>query len=173
MSRLSRMGRAVGACAAAALLTAGLAGCAEHVPKDDVAKTIKTELDRKGPGIGEVTCPQDLDANIGATIRCSFTDGEQPADAIATVSAIEGDTAKYAITIEARPIPKNLLETSVMKILTDNGYDATAATCDGELPAVVDKAQTCTVTSQGRPVATKATVTKVEGTTINLRVDTA
>lgn len=173
MSRLTRMTRAVGACAAAALLTAGLAGCAKYVPMDDVARTIKIELDKKSPGISEVTCPQDLDATIGASIRCSFTRGEQPADAIATVSAIEGDTAKYDITIEARPIPKSLLETSVQKILNDNGYDASAAACDGELPAVVDKTQTCTVTSHGDPVPTTATVTGVEGTAISLRVDRA
>ncbi|WP_337830936.1 DUF4333 domain-containing protein [Pseudonocardia sp. TMWB2A] len=87
--------RALAALVAAAGLLAA-AGCSSSVPRDQVASTIATQLGGQGVAIdaGTVTCPADLAAEVGRTLRCEFTTGGQPVDAVAAVSAVDGGTVK-------------------------------------------------------------------------------
>jgi len=85
------------------------AACSEVVAKDNVAKTIMDQLQKQSIDAQNVTCPTDLQAIVGQTVRCSFTVDGQPVDAIATVTSVDGSNVKYDITTEARPIAKDLL----------------------------------------------------------------
>ena len=113
------------------LLTACGAG---SVTKDDVAKSISDQLQKQNIETQDVTCPNDLKAAVGQTVRCSFTTGGQPVDAIATVTSVEGSNVKYDITTEARPIAKDLLAKKVSEQVTQQAnIQVDSSTCDKDL----------------------------------------
>ncbi|MGD9529953.1 MAG: DUF4333 domain-containing protein [Dehalococcoidia bacterium] len=60
--------------------------CSSSVPKADVGSTIETQLRHQIPDLGEVTCPWDLEAEVGKTVRCQFVVEGQPVDAVATLT---------------------------------------------------------------------------------------
>ena len=96
------------------VITAGLAlgstACSSVVPKDDVASVVGSELQKQGITIDAgVTCPEDLEAEVGRSVRCEFTTGGQPVDAVASVTSVQGGQANFDIVTEARPIPQALL----------------------------------------------------------------
>jgi hypothetical protein len=89
--------------AAAGALLLGLSGCGTAVPKDQVASTIATKLSQQGVPIdgNAVSCPADLEAEVGKTISCDFTANGQAVNAVATVSSVDGSTVNF--DIEAKP----------------------------------------------------------------------
>ncbi|MHA6792761.1 DUF4333 domain-containing protein [Pseudonocardia bannensis] len=167
-----RIGRVVAAAGAAAALLFGLAGCSASVPKEDVASSISSELGKQGIQAQNVTCPQDLNAEVGRSVRCEFQVDGQPVDAVATVSSLEGDTAKFDITTEARPVAKAVLEREVGKQV-EQIAQATPETvsCAGDLPAEVGKTTPCTVTAQGEALDLTVTVTEVDGGRVNFSIE--
>ncbi|MEQ3554966.1 DUF4333 domain-containing protein [Pseudonocardia nematodicida] len=121
-----------------------------------------------------VTCPDDLDAEVGRSTRCEFTTGGQPVDAVATVSAVEGDTVEFDIGTEARPIAAGLLATTVSdQVAAPSGSPVEDTVCDGELAPRVDAVQTCTLTMDGEQLAALVTVTSVHGGLVNFSIEQA
>jgi len=157
-----------------AVLSVGLVSCSSTVPKSDVETTIETELRKQIPNIGEVTCPGDLDAEMGKTLRCEFVVEEQPVDAVATVTTVEGSTAKFDIATEARPIGKVLLEKKVGELVGQQaGVPIESTTCDGDLQPQTGQTQSCTVTGGGESLKVTTTVTSIMGGLINFTVAAA
>ncbi|MFL6090007.1 MAG: DUF4333 domain-containing protein [Aeromicrobium sp.] len=69
-------------CASAVLLT----GCSKTVSKADVEKQSATQLAAvTNQPVPKVTCPGDLEAKVGATMKCTLV--------------AKGDTVKYPVTI--------------------------------------------------------------------------
>ena len=88
------MGRIVTTLVVVAAIALGTGACSSVVPKDDVASAVSSELQKKGVTIdAAVTCPGDLEAEVGKSIRCEFTSEGQPVDAVASVTSVEGDRA--------------------------------------------------------------------------------
>lgn len=155
-------------------LGAGLAGCAGSVPKDDVASAIGGKLTEQGISAAAVTCPEDLEAEVGKTVRCEFAVDGQPVDAVATVTSIEGDQANFDIVTEARPVAKDLLDRKVGEQVAgqlDVQIDTTD--CSGDLQPQVNDSVTCTVTSAGESIDLLVTVTSVDGGLINYSLEEA
>lgn len=160
----SRYSRAVAAAGASVALTLGLAGCSGAVPKDDVAAQIRVELDRSGVPTGAVSCPQDLKAEVGQTLRCTFETDGQPVDAVATITSIEGDLARYDVTAEARPVPRELLQRRIGEAVgQETGATIDSTDCSADLLPTVGEAVTCTVNSGTESVPITVTVTTVDG----------
>ena len=165
-----RLGRVLAATGAAAAIVIGLAACTGSVPKADVASSISTQLTAKNIKAENVNCPADLVAEVGQSVRCEFVVDGQPVDAIAKVTSINGSTANFDITTEARPVSKALLERKIgTEIGTQTGATIASTVCDGDLQPQVGQKVGCAVTAQGEPEVLKldVTVTAVDGGAIN------
>lgn len=172
MNAVRRLGRVTVALAAAAAVMLGLAGCSTTVAKADIETAIKAEIDKAVPGASAVTCPQDLDAKVGTVLRCEFTVDGQPVDAVATVTSVEGSTARYNITTEARPVAKALLDRKVAEQLgQQTGLSIDSADCAGDLPPTVGESVVCTLTGGGDTADFTVTVTAVDGGLINYSIE--
>jgi hypothetical protein len=155
-------------------LGAGLAGCAGSVPKDDVASAIGGKLTEQGIAAGQVTCPEDLEAEVGKTVRCEFVVDEQPVDAVATVTSVQDGQANFDITTEARPVAKALLDRKVAEQVAQQfAVEVDGADCSGDLQPQVNDSVTCTVSGGGESIDLLVTVTAVEGGLINYQLEQA
>jgi hypothetical protein len=158
----------------AVAVTGGVSACSSTVPKDDVATAISGKLTEQGITATGVTCPGDLDAEVGKTVRCEFTVEGQPVDAIATVTSIQGDKANFDISTEARPVAKALLDKKVAELVAQQAQTTVdSADCAGDLAPTVGASTTCKVTGGGESVDLKPTVTSVDGGLIQYRLEQA
>ncbi|MEV0062071.1 DUF4333 domain-containing protein [Nocardia sp. NPDC050718] len=95
----------------AALLTAAAvsAGCSVSVgtatvDKEAVAEQISTQLaNQVGETPDQVTCPEDLKAEKGATMTCTLTEQGATYDVKVTVTSVEGDNTKFDIEVADTP----------------------------------------------------------------------
>lgn len=164
MGGIGRFGRAVLVAGAALTMVGGLAGCSSTVAQADVEASVKEKVDEAVTGAGPVTCPDDLAAEVGATLRCEVTVDGQPVDVVASVTSIEGDVVNYDITPEARPVAKALLGEQVgEQIGAQLGVVIESTDCAGDLPAEVGGSVVCTLTAEGESADYNATVTAVDG----------
>lgn len=163
-----------GVAALAAALAVGLTACAGTVARDDVASTIKAQLAQQSINAGTVSCPSDLKAEVGQSVRCEFAVDGQPVDAIATVTSVEGGKAKYDITTAARPIAEDLLARKVgQQVAQQAKWTVDSSTCDGDLAPMVNAQQSCQVVSNGTSRKLTVTVTKVDGGLISYSIEQA
>ena len=92
---------------AAPFFAAGLAGCgAGSLPADDVANGAEDALEAQVGARPDVTCPDDLAAEVGAETRCTLTvDGDdQEYGVTVTVTAVEGETANFDVQVDEEPV---------------------------------------------------------------------
>jgi Domain of unknown function (DUF4333) len=94
-------------CALAGLLI-GTAGCAsgpKTVSKSDVESQISQKMtDSAGNKPESVSCPDDLTATVGATLRCTLVDAGQTYGVNVTVTSVEGSDVKFDIKRDGQPI---------------------------------------------------------------------
>ena len=142
--------------------------------KSDIETTVETQLGTQIPDIGKVTCPGDLEAEVGKTLRCEFAVEGQPVDAVVTVTSLEGSTANFDIKTEARPVAKALLEQKVRGLVEPQlGVPINSLTCEGDLEPRQGAAQSCLVGYSGQSLPLAVSVTSVEGGLIKLNVGEA
>lgn len=165
-----------------ALAVAGLAAvvvvvsaCTSTVPKTDVANAINGKLTEQGiTAAGGVSCPGDLEAEVGKTVRCEFSVEGQPVDAIAEVTSLQGDQANFDITTEARPVAKALLDKKVADQVSQQLQTTVDNTdCAGDLGNTVGASTTCKVSGGGESIDVKVTVTSIDGGLINYQLEDA
>jgi hypothetical protein len=158
---------------AAVALLALVAGCGGPELDDTrLVSTLRAQLDEQGVTADDLSCP-DLPAEVGRSVRCTFTVGGQPVDAVATVSAVDGGTVTYDVHTEARPVAKDVLERSVVQMLARAGVPADAATCAGELPAQVGATVACTLTGTDGAADWTVRTTSVTGGKIDYSIEQA
>ncbi|MFJ2837703.1 DUF4333 domain-containing protein [Nocardia sp. NPDC087230] len=102
--------RTIPAVLAALLSVAAVsAGCSVSVgtatvDKEAVAEQISTQLQAQvGETPDEVTCPEDLKAEQGATMTCTLTEQGATYDVKVTVTSVEGDNTKFDIEVADAP----------------------------------------------------------------------
>ena len=159
---------------AAVLLAGALGGCSgAGLDDDDLVTSLRAELARKGVHADDLSGPSGLRAEVGESVRCTFTVGGQPVDAVASISAVDGATVTYDVRTEARPVMQEVLERSVAEKLAQAGVPAGTATCEGDLPARAGATVGCTLT--GPEGGSKWTVrtTSVEGGKIDYSIEQA
>jgi ABC-type Fe3+-hydroxamate transport system substrate-binding protein len=98
--------------AAAALVLVGLAGCSAsvsvgtpQVTAEDVAQQVSDSL---GESVGvppeKVECPDDLDAEIDAELRCVLTDAGVEYGVTVTVTAVDGKDVDFTVLVDDGPL---------------------------------------------------------------------
>lgn len=66
------------------------------VSAEDVEAQMMSELkDVDGVGPDEASCPDDLKAEVGASVTCTATSGDETFDIEAVVTSVEGDNVNF------------------------------------------------------------------------------
>ena len=160
--------------APAVLATALLASaCTGPVLDDDrIVATLRAQLEGQGVRADDLKCP-DLPAELGRSVRCTFTVDGQPVDAVATVSAVDGGTVTYEVRTAARPVARDVLERAVERELVEIGVPAGRVSCSGDLPAQLGATATCTLTGAEGATDWTVTTTSVDGGKIDYSIEQA
>jgi hypothetical protein len=145
--------------AAAALVlavTTVLTGCSGSVsvgtPKavdaDDLADTLASRIDGDDGSTIELTCEDDLPAEVDATVDCWGTDPDGATTGIRpVVTSVDGDDVAYDAPLF---LPADELATQLRAQLEQQGYPVEDLTCE-ELAGEVGAAGTCTVQIENAP----------------------
>jgi Domain of unknown function (DUF4333) len=75
----------------------------ETVNKNDVAKSISDQLTQQFGRTPDVTCPDDLKGDVGATTRCQLTDQGTTYGVTVTVNSVDGGDVKYSFKVDDQP----------------------------------------------------------------------
>ena len=75
------------------------------VSKGDVAKAAEDSLEQQVGQRPDVSCPEDLEAKVGATTRCTLTaDGLDGTYGVTVeVTKVEGDKASFDVQVDSEP----------------------------------------------------------------------
>jgi hypothetical protein len=168
------LGRSSHRLGVAALLVVAVAGCGG--PELDGARlvaTLRAQLEAKGVVADDLSCPGGLPAEVGRSVRCSFTVGGQPVDAVATVSSVEGATVGYDVRTEARPVRQEVLERSLVAQLGPLGVPAGTPTCAGDLPAQVGATVGCRLSGPDTTTEWTVRTTAVDGGKVDYAIEQA
>jgi hypothetical protein len=162
---MSTIRRTLAALGLAAAVGAGLAACSSAVPQEDVAASINAKLAELGVTASGVRCPEDLDAEVGTTLRCEYTVDGRPIGVTATVTSVQGDQALYDITSEAPLVSKEDVGAAFDERLAEQGVTPDAPTsCPAPLIGEPGRSVRCEVTLSEQPVDAVATATSAQGT---------
>lgn len=173
--RCVRRGAGTGrACRAATLATAVLAlgGCSPVAEDDRVEAQIRSRL-----GTDSADCPGDLRGEVGRSIVCTATKGDDGFDVTVTVIAVEGTAIDFEIEPVLRPAPTvdgRDVAQSVFDELVADGKPVDRVSCP-DLAARVGASQRCTLASDGVDYGVTVTVSGVWGADVefSIQVDRA
>jgi hypothetical protein len=93
--------------AAVPFLLAGLAACGSStLSADEVANKSEDALEEQIGLRPEITCPEDLEAKLGAETRCTLTGGDDPTKygVTVTVTSVDGDNAQFDVEVDDQPM---------------------------------------------------------------------
>ena len=88
------------------LLLLGLAACgSEALPAEDVAEKAEDALEGQIGTRPEISCPDDLQAEVGTTTRCTLTAEGDPTEfgVTVTVTSVEDDTVNFDVQVDDAP----------------------------------------------------------------------
>ncbi|WP_218146250.1 DUF4333 domain-containing protein [Geodermatophilus ruber] len=91
--------------AAAPALVLGLSACSSSIASDDLATRTADLLEEEVGVRPDISCDEDLPAEVDATTRCLLTDeetGEEYGVTI-TVTAVDGSDAEIDIAVDDAP----------------------------------------------------------------------
>ena len=187
MIGIDRVRRAGTVGAAALVLATGLGGCGKIATDDSVEDQIKSQL-----GTDSSDCPSDLKGEVGQSIVCKATRGDQTFDVKVTVTSVEGNTINFDIErIGGTPAPstapassgagdvasadpsktvdgKNVAQ-SVFDQLAANGKQVDKVSCP-DLAAQLGASQRCSLVSGTETYGVTVTVTSVQGTDVKFDI---
>ena len=89
------------------VLALGLAACGSgSLAADDVAEGAEDALEAEVGARPDVSCPEDLQAEVGAETRCTLSvDGDdQEYGVTVTVTSVEDDTANFDVQVDEEPV---------------------------------------------------------------------
>jgi hypothetical protein len=108
MRQVVRRNRAVAGIALGALSLLLSTGCSSEDPvidRDDVAEQASAVLEEQvGQAPDEFTCPEDLPAEVGASIRCELTEAGQTYGVTVTTTSVDGDDAQFDVKVDDEPM---------------------------------------------------------------------
>ena len=103
-----RITASLAACAAVAALTSCSfsASTGKSVKKADVEKQIADQLAANvGQRPTSVTCPDNLKAKVGTTMRCTLDSSGTKYGLTVTVTSIKDNTVNFNIKVDEKPAP--------------------------------------------------------------------
>jgi len=157
--------------AAAAILVAGAGACSfsfgssHSVSKSDVANQISTKMtDAAGNKPSSVTCPNDLDAKVGAQLNCSMQVKDQSYGVNVTVTSVNGNDVKFDMV---EMVDKGKVAEQISAKMTDAaGNKPDTVTCPSDLLAKVGTQLICETQVSGTTNHVNVTVTSVNGSDV-------
>jgi hypothetical protein len=157
------VGVVVGLVVAAGVVAAMLGLFTSTVARADVAAGISTQLAARGVTATAVDCPQDLRAEVGASVRCTYTVDGKPVGVSAQVSSLQGDQAVFAITSDAPLVAREDVAKAIDEYAKGLPYTVDGATsCPAALIGENGRSVRCQFTVGGQPVDATATVSSVD-----------
>ena len=155
------------AVAAAAGLVVALGACSgtASVPQADVESTVRSTLADAGAEVSPVSCPENLEARVGATMTCSLTSDGVVGTVELEVTRVEGEDVEYDIApLDATAVEQAAVEAAVSSQLAAQvGQAPDSVTCPGDLLAEVDEVMECELAVGPETLPVTLTVTAVEG----------
>jgi hypothetical protein len=96
----------------AAVLLIGCTACSVDVTAGgtldagEVATQAEDALEKEVGARPDITCPEDLKAEVGAETHCVLTGGGDPTeyDVLVRVNAVDGDTATFDVEVGDKPL---------------------------------------------------------------------
>ncbi|WP_250447178.1 DUF4333 domain-containing protein [Actinotalea sp. C106] len=99
---------------AVGLLAVGLSGCSfsiggAEVPGDELAEQVSTVLtETVGEAPDLVECPDPLDAEVGAEVRCTLTHAGQSYGVSVTATEVEDEQVFLDVQVDEEPLDEGL-----------------------------------------------------------------
>lgn len=87
-----------GVVVAAAAAVIGMSACQKSVQQSDVEEGIEEQVKTRDPNVSGVSCPDDLKAEVGATMECDVEGSDQFKKVKVEVKSVDGDEVRYDIT---------------------------------------------------------------------------
>jgi len=88
-------------------LLAGLAACSSTkvLTADTVATSAEDALEEQIGARPDISCPDDVEAEVGAETRCTLTAGDDPTEygVTVTVTSVEGSNATFDVEVDEQP----------------------------------------------------------------------
>jgi hypothetical protein len=89
-------------------LVAGLVACGGNsvLTADTVAASAADALEQQVGVRPSVTCPDDVEAAVGAKTRCTLTGSDDPTQygVTVTVTSVDGKNATFDVTVDDQPL---------------------------------------------------------------------
>ncbi|MCW4353127.1 DUF4333 domain-containing protein [Hoyosella sp. YIM 151337] len=142
-------------------VTAGavlLAGCSSSVSGSDLEAELTTGLEEQtGEAPASVSCPDSLDAEVGATAECTFVDALDTEYRITVrASAVDGQDVDF--DWEVAEIVRYGAADLEQDLAGITGVEAGDVSCDGALSNTAGEAVRCAVATADEEFAAVATV---------------
>ena len=150
-------------------LLIGIAGCSsgpKTVSKSDVESQISQKMtDPAGNKPDSVSCPNALDATVGAKIDCNMKIKDKTYGVNVTVTSIDGHTAKFDMveTVDKNEVAGNINDQATQQL----GDKPDSVTCPDNLKGVVGTTMHCQLVDAGQTTPLTITVTSVQGGIVN------
>jgi hypothetical protein len=156
------VGILIGLVVAAGIVLTMLGFFSAGVPRADVASGISTQLAGRGVTATSVDCPQDLPAEVGRSVRCTYTVDGKPVGVTAAVSSVQGDQAVFDITSDAPLVARDDVAGAIDDYVTALHYTTDGPTsCPAALIGENGRSVRCEFAVGGQPVDAVATVSSV------------
>ena len=103
---MSRAGHRLLLLLSAPVLGVGLAACGSVVPAEQVATAAEDSIEEQVGVRTDVTCPDDLEAEVGAQTRCTLTVEGEPDEygLTVTVTAVEDGDTEFDVVVDDQPL---------------------------------------------------------------------
>jgi hypothetical protein len=88
------------------ILLVGLSACGSStLSADEVATKAEEALEQQIGVRPDISCPEDVKAEVGAETRCTLTGGDDPTEygVSIKVTEVDGDNAKFDIQVDEEP----------------------------------------------------------------------
>jgi hypothetical protein len=87
------------------VLLAAACGGSGALPAEEVATRAEDSLEEQAGTRPDITCPDELPAEVGSEMRCTLTVDGDPAEygVTVTVTSVEGDTANFDVQVDEQP----------------------------------------------------------------------
>ena len=168
------MVRASAVISALAALVLASAGCSTEkvVDKKDVENTVSSKLnDSLGHKPESVTCPENLNGKVGATLDCQAKDSGLTFTVPIKVTSVDGDKVHYDINVVT--LGKDKVVDGIKSWGTGQGYELQSVSCPGDLLGVVGYEMDCEATDATGTGTIHVTTRTVNGTDVHYEVEVA
>lgn len=117
------------------------------VARSEVEKDVATELNKRSGQDKDATCDDDLEADKGSSVRCTWGGGDDGVPVQVTVTSVNGSDVDYDIEPEGAPggssVSRAVLERKVRKEMAAQTQKSFPVTCKGGLAGKMGATQRC------------------------------